>query len=285
MKKISFFLYAFALTGALFTISCNKDDDDEGSGPSYKKVSALVYKNYEGNGSDDSTVFTYDSKGFLTKVEEYEVTGSLKTLEYSYEFQYVKDTVVSVISYEWNGTTKIADDKDSIGYSKNRIEKFFEFDLINGKFVKEEDDITTVSYGANNLPSRYTYTPTEYLEVEYIGNNVSKTKDYEGGILRRTDTFVYDSKKNPFKGNPFYMGEFSFHNENNCTSEIDDYSTETNAYEYNSEGYPTKVTTTYTYTDSKKSGLIHSQLSKLSKMRTKMGSMESSTDVMKIYYK
>lgn len=42
MKKINYFIYAAALAGAVFTVSCNKDEDDDSAGTSYKKVSAVV---------------------------------------------------------------------------------------------------------------------------------------------------------------------------------------------------------------------------------------------------
>jgi hypothetical protein len=281
MKKFDYLMYAFAIAGSVFTISCNKDDNDDSK--SSGKISAIVYKDYEGAGTDDSTIFIYNSNGLLTKVEEYEVTSSSKTLYYSTEFAYVNNNFVTATSYEWTGTTKNPDYKDSVSYdSKNRVIKYLGFGVTNGKFVKDVEDTSSISYGTNNLPSKYEYGSDEYLELEYVNNNVTEAKYYSSNTLYETNTYSYDSKKNPLKGNPYFLGEFEYFNTNNYLSRTDDYGSENLQYEYNDEDYPVKATTTYNSNVSKKAGTITSRHKSYS---NKKAGLETYTEIIKFYYK
>jgi YD repeat-containing protein len=283
MKKFNFIMCALAITGTLFISSCGKDDDDDSKGNA-KQVSALVSS--DSDGDKDSIVFTYNASGVLTKAEDYDI-ATTKELIYSMDFEYKDNKMVSITSYEWDGTTKSWDDKDSISYdSNNRPEKLYDFYYSSGKPVLSSY-VTTITYNSNDLPVKYTYDSDEYQTCEYDGNsNVIKALDYYNDVLYYSNTFTYDTKKNPFKGNYCFMGEFSFYNTNNCTADVEAGFSTTYTYEYDSDGYPTKVTSQGSYSSSKKHLKMASEkhLKMTSEKHLKMAS-ESYSSVDKIYYK
>lgn len=240
MKKPFLFFYALSLAGAMSMISCNKVDDDEPQS-SEKQIKAYVYQEV-GNTSRDSIVFTYNSNGTLKVTENFEITGATKTMNYLNEFGYQNDKLVTITYYEMDGTAKLKDSKDSIAYdSNNRPHKIYDFNVNNGKFVLS-NYVTTISYNADNLPSKIEENATYYDNYEYTNKNLTKITAYENGVTN-TSNYSYDSKKNPFKNNPYFFGQEIFYSTNNYISSSGNGYTHTLTYEYNSEDYPTKITT------------------------------------------
>lgn len=237
MKKFNYFVYALALTGAVFMTSCGDDDDDD-SKETMKLVSAVV--SIDGS-YRDSTTFTYNTNGVLTKTEDYVINVTTK-MTGSCEYEYKNDRLITGTYYDWEGSTKTPDGKDSISYdSNNRPEKLYDFNYSNGKFVLSKYT-TTISYNSSNLPIKYTYNADENKALEYTDNNITKVLSYYENIVSTIVSYTYDTKKNPYKGNPNFMGEFSFYTTNNCLSMTGSEESQKYTYEYNSDGYPTKIT-------------------------------------------
>jgi len=111
-------------------------------------------------------------------------------------------------------------------------------------------------------------TITQYYTYEYDNNrNVTRQRQYsylaqegEGPVLIRETTYSFDNKNNPFFNFKQTGSPGIFSNPNNITETsstlfievpgIDKYTHSTSSYEYNSKGYPVKVTsgsTVYAY--------------------------------------
>lgn len=62
----------------------------------------------------------------------------------------------------------------------------------------------------------------------------------------RTSNFTHDTKKNPFKDNPQFMSDNIFYNTNNQLTSTWPGLSRTFTYEYDSDDYPSKITTVST---------------------------------------
>lgn len=266
MKKCNYLVFALSLSGALFT-SCNKNDDNfNGTKSSGKKVSAIV--NFDNEGvidRYDSTAFTYNTAGNLIKTEDYKINGSSKMLINSMEYSYISNRVVTITSFEWDGTTKIPEYMSSVRYnSNNKPSKVIDFDYYDRAFVM--CDTLAITYNSDNLPIKFEYTSEEYSTCEYTNNNLTKMVEYFYGD-QTTNEFNFDSYTNPFKGSPLYFFEYIYNNTNNYTSRTCTDETENVTYEYDNEGYPIKATIAETYLTSssrlKKAGSTYTSVRKI----------------------
>ncbi|MFT3738790.1 MAG: hypothetical protein QM786_08520 [Breznakibacter sp.] len=250
MKNFTFYVYAFMTASAVFVSSCSDDDDDNPTA-SVKQILAVV-KSEPNEAEHDSIVFSYNTNGELVQTDEYLVSGSSITKTGENKFTYKTGKLVSVETFEREGSAMVKSDKDSISYDdNNRIEKIFDFSVADDEFVLN-DYTTIVTYNDNSsLPSRYTFDTYGYQDYEYDArNNIVKLKDYDNGVLDGIDIYTYDTRKNPFKGNYLMVNELEFFNTNNILTVTGEDYRQVRTYEYNSEGYPTKTTLVETYPDS-----------------------------------
>lgn len=267
MKKCNYLVFALCLAGALLFTSCNKNEENlDGTKSSGKKVSAIVnFDNENVVDRYDSTAFIYNDDGNLIKTEDYKINGSSKLLINSMEFSYISNKVVTITSYEWDGTTKTPEYMSSVRYdSNNKPAKVIDFDYYNRAFVMS--DTLTITYNSDNLPIKYESSSEDYFTCEYTNNNLTKVVEYFFGE-QTTYEFNFDSYKNPFKGSPVYFFEYVYNNTNNYTSRTCTDETENVTYEYDSDGYPTKAIIAETYLTSsnhlKKAGSTYTSVRKI----------------------
>lgn len=238
-------LYLLAIVCLAF-VSCSKDDDEttpeEQSG---KKIKALSMVNGE---NKDSLTFTYDSEGLLIETKWYgNAWSTTLEAEYSTEYTYSNGKIIQGISYKWTNNVKRLDDKDSVEYTNATTQKYYEFNLVDGKFVKSSY-ITTVKLNASGLPVKFDYQDGDSTVLTYLNNNIVTEKEYSSGAVERTINYSFDSKKNPLKGSPSHFGEFEYYNANNISKVVFSGSNEANyTYEYDNDGYPVKYTYNSTY--------------------------------------
>lgn len=237
MKRKLFPIALLSVASLAVMQSCSKDDAAEDN-PTTPKISSIVSTD---KGGKDSISFVY-TDGVLTSADHFKFSPSA-VKNYSNEYIYKSGKLVNIYAYKWNGTTKTPEDKDSISYdTKNRIEKEFDYSYSNNKFVN--NFTTTYEYNSNNQLVKLNYSTGDYNSFQYDGNgNVETIKEYDNNVLDDTENYTFDTKKNPFKGFPFFLGDVEFYNTNNPIKVTNDSGyVSTRTYEYNAEGYPVKIT-------------------------------------------
>ena len=262
MKKISILLMGLIVLGSMFFSSCNKDDDDNNTTntPTSPVETKSFAKEIKNNGFLVAK-FEY-TNNLLTKSTSYDTTGASAGYE---TFEYINN-VASLFK----------------NYDKNEdLEYKLECEISNNKIVKRkvyydsdnDDNLDYVSYDTiyynDNKISKVegfsTSTGEKYYYTTYTwsGNNITEVKSYfkdystNQFILSYTDTYVFDTKKNPLYN--IGIGELFVDatnlSENNVTKQtnVSAYNNETTVYEsvieYNSKSYPTKVSETNTTTN------------------------------------
>jgi hypothetical protein len=243
MKKFNIMVAVAIALPSLFITSC-KDDDD----PEIVKTLSAIVTSVPYPLDRDSLVFDYDNE-ILTEVTSYRVVDGVATKKASTEFQYTNGKLIKIISYTWSGNTRTNSDKDSLFYDEeNHTVKEIDFYVDQNKNFVINGAYITATYSGDRL-DKLSYSSSEYSTPEYSHGNVVKWEHYFQNKLRSTDTYTFDNKKNPLKGNYyFYFNDdrTAFLSPNNYLSyqNGEDNYTETRAIEYDADGYPVKVTMT-----------------------------------------
>lgn len=225
MKKLT--LSAFLLAGLMFT-SCDKNDDNNTTEEGTVDVSKM-YLPLKMVADDYTTTFTYNNKGQVTKIVESD--------GYEYTFTYNVNQLTEVVetelgykttyTYQQSGTTIIL--KGIYEYNGQKNENT-ETLLIDTKGNLIDDDYFKYTYDtngnivkmANNYGEKATFT---YDTKNGVFKNLNLPKwvvayilDYKPNIVNNAVTIKYESEEDP---------------EENDSGTI--------KYEYNSDGYPTKM--------------------------------------------
>jgi len=241
--KNKLLLFSLLLAGSAFLFSCKKDTTTtDPSIETTKQISAFVSINSDGI---DSLVFTYDAAGVLTKMDEYTNHSSASlTHNFLTEFGYSGGKYVTRTKYSLSNNQKINYEKDSIGYDSNNLAvKLFGYNLdINNNFVLNTNYTTVITYNSSNLPVKFDHGNGNYDTYEnYTNGDVNTVKGYENNALIETDTYQYDNKNNPFKGNVAYFGNLAFYVTNDVVKETYGTDAINYTYTYNSANYPIKM--------------------------------------------
>ncbi|MBK0403200.1 hypothetical protein I5M27_09400 [Adhaeribacter sp. BT258] len=252
---------ALALS-ALVLFSCGKDDDKTATpnnpnnpgNPSNQKC--RITNAMEDDG--DETIFEYDSQRRLIK-QSYKDNGVLDTYYDTYEYNaagYISKSI------EWEGT-KMEEYSLYTYNNDGRLTKRESF-YNNGTSVVL-DDIITYEYDSNKRLIKKNYygdaslsVIEEYSTYSYPSANTAREMSYydrDGdGTVEHASTadYTFDDKKSPqlLLGVAF---DDEFISEHNVTREVytdpsgtGTPSIYTYSYEYNAEGFPTKITVNYT---------------------------------------
>lgn len=301
MKKLLF--CSLVICMALFA-SCSKDSSSTGNNGGGgggnitvgKKISELYHS------EENYAYVSYDNGITWTQIGHYESDNQLKErwhwnndkitsidyyhsgqYEYTYDFSYNSDGLVSQIVRDWEGVEKTV-----ISYNNQTISKFEQYwdgimqsawklEYSNGKIsrikceywnpdnilAKSQDNILSkllnidVKNFADNFNSK---DQLPYIDLTWSGNNVRKV-ELNASDYPMVESYVYDNKKNPYYGGNSLMAtlfidaDFSILSENNVTNSTltENDETEHYTYSYNYyEDYPMQLSSysEYTYTSS-----------------------------------
>jgi hypothetical protein len=259
MKKLKFLSLLLSLM-VIATTGCKKDDPDDNTGGGNDNPPATktcyVKKITEDKGK--YTEIAYNSNHKIVKATDYDSIGNP---ENSYvTFSYNTDgSLHEVLSYDNNAieakfiyhyTNSKPDSVYLFEDSGNGLNKIGVYAItLNGNKIGEMQMIAELS-GQTVVMQKTVYT--------YTGDNLTKKETYNLDFtshqlkLSETSLYEFDSKKNPFRGIglDYFFAEEMFFSVNNITKETnkdengnvmndDSYNY---TIEYNSDGYPTKVT-------------------------------------------
>ena len=246
MKKA--YLLSMILISLLFT-NCKKDNDKDDEASEAKKVVPTVIKNYDANGTLESTeTYTYDGR-LITKVLT--VSGADTTVSDYYYNDTTKgllDSIVSVKNGVFDGVSKYTNSNDLI----SRIETFdanrnlqIRQDFVH--YTGDKPDqlrmlIHASQYGDINLVGTITYSSDN-------AETMSLTGTISGLTFNQTITNTYDTNNPPFL-NVTSLFEPKINVNNVLTVTTDTSSTagnqhqvDTMVYTCNADKYPTRVDT------------------------------------------
>jgi YD repeat-containing protein len=202
--------------------------------PVSKQISCTVSGN-------DSIVFTYNTDGSIANYIRYSKQNNIYTPDIECAFQYTNSRFNKEYHYYYNGNVKNLQQIDSIIYnSKNLpVQKI----IVSGTY--QPIDTLTFTYNDNNLPAKIAWNSFTYNEFSYSANG-NVTTIIKVDAAKSTFTYQYDNKINPYKGNNLQFGSPEyFYAANNITKRTNGTDSKMFAYEYDADGYPTKVTTTW----------------------------------------
>lgn len=229
MKKL--ILSAFVLSGLLIT-SCDKNDDNTAKDNESVDISKM-YLPSKITAGDYTTNFTYNNKGQLTAIDESD--------GFSYSFKYEGDKLVGF---------EEGDSESKTTYTFTQIG-----DMITLNFVSEYKGEKQEGMNQLKVDSKGNLLQDEFFIYTYdaAGNNTKTTDEDEEGVA----TMSYDTK-NGFLKNvnlPKWVVNYLLGLHTNVVNNIvkfdfvsaeypEDNNSGTMVYEYNNDGYPTKLTAT-----------------------------------------
>jgi hypothetical protein len=215
--------------------SCKKNSDNTTIDPVSKQISYMVDEN-------DSTVLTYNTDGQITKSLVYQKSNHVYAPDVENVFKYTNGRFTAEYNYYYSNSIKKLEGIDSIVYDTKNLP----VQQIVFSDTHEPIDTLVMTYNSNNQPVKGAWGPTTYNEYEYsTAGNVTTIVKFD--LVRSVFTYLYDTKVNPFKGNNKYFGSPEyFYSTNNLTKRTLSSESKNFAYEYDADGYPTKITTTWT---------------------------------------
>lgn len=251
-------------SGAITWISANSDTDDNvtDTDNSESQVLAIVGVDASG-GSTDSTSYSYNTDGLLIKTQSFVISSGETTLSSYTDFEYANGKLIQyTINLLFNGTDIGVVNRDSIEYDSNN--KPAKIHIYSSSLLSDTTFYTyqVLTYNTENLLVKVGTFDRNNLGIiydyyTYSGNNMIKDDNYiwddisNGYVYTSQTNFEYDSSSNPYKGLNSYLTSYEFYNENNITKEtyiipeVGQSDTQTYTYEFNSTGYPVKITENY----------------------------------------
>lgn len=229
MKKI---IYLLSI-GFLILQSCSSSDN------SLQSSSSVLLKKAVWN---DGTIYDYLYQGNkITKIQGNDGSYS--------NFTYTGDFITKVDNFEVNS---LYNGHDEFLYSGNNLIQIKEFEGIVFKrkidFVYNNDNTRTRTHTVYNGTNTTTIVYKEY----YLNDEMIKEEKLNAnGSVNTTTVFTYDNKNYIFKNVTGYKNIINWydiggplHNTIKTVSTSTNYNTITNyLFEYNSNNYPTSVTT------------------------------------------
>lgn len=255
LKKITFILLIFTLAA----FGCKKTED-----PIVEPVaSGDRFINKIDNGVDGYSILTYNANNQVTSSTSYNEDGTSTGEETLFAYNGTK--LLTVISKD-NGSINLkqefiygsAETPDSLiiwsDDGTGTLVRYVSYTLTfnANKLIKGEINFSMAGQSIVIGKTEFTYSDNNLTEV--------KTYEMDGSfslVLAETELIQYDSKKNALHGiglDYFFMiSEMPFMSVNNITKytykdafgNIDQGSSYTNAIEYNTNNYPTKITSNY----------------------------------------
>lgn len=260
---------------AILLFSCSSDDSSDGNNLGSGTVLKTVKKYNNAGLLDLTTNYTYNSDGTISNSEIIDPTGfDSKTVDFNY------DNSGELIGWVEN---KPYDDFFEYGFDEINELTYSEGQIVEscinkvytqvGDFYDDQFDKVEVVYDGSNNPIEYThydYVPVftgdeSCTDVEYVSNSEFLEYDTIGNMIRYENngggffgsyyyTYEYDTNNHPYSnsGNQTWRNMLGFSSVNNIAIGYE-YDADTDAlnatiiyaYEYNSSGYPTKLTKTY----------------------------------------
>lgn len=257
LKKILFVALIFTLA----TIGCKKTDDN--TGDDSPNESGTCYVNKMDYGTDGYDEVMYNSDHLISSFVNYKADGTADGFVNSINYDGTK--LLTITSAD-NGNVKA---KFEYKYSNtsNPDSAIMWEDKGNGKLERTAFGLT---FSDDKLVKAESYFEVlgqsvviAKIEFTYSGDNLSEYKTYKFKVsslqmeLESTINFEYDSKKNPMHGVGldffFFETDIPFMSKNNITKctykdasgTVDQSKSFTNAIEYNTNNYPSKITTNY----------------------------------------
>lgn len=193
--------------------------------------------------------FGYQRPDFHYLTDSFKFSGNFLTRVFTYGNRYLggpfPDSLVTISKYNYNGNVLSYTTSDSILNDTREIR--IEFNS-NGQFARKIYHHKSIN---TDLLLEWKY--------EYQGDSIVLCKYYDYGVLRSTDTWYLDDKKTPTSNDSITVFPFSFNGaagfylweslpfnlKHNIKYRVSDNFIEPRLhiyYEYNSQGYPTKVT-------------------------------------------
>lgn len=259
MKTLKFLTLLFVGI-ALTTTSCKKTDDDNDNNDD-NNVKKTCYVNKMDYGKDYS-LLEYNSDHQVIKVSNYD---SLGNADGSYAtFTYVDGKLSNMMNWD-NGNLEM---KLTYHYgTSGKADSLYQYvDNGNGLELEAtfalfftEDNLTKVEGIKEFYGQSVTINKIEYT---YNNGNAIMMSNYEFDVptlslkLQSTTSYEYDTKKNPYRNiglNNFFVAfDISFMSVNNPIKStekdkdgiVSQDKSENYSYEYSSNDYPTKVTST-----------------------------------------
>ncbi len=257
IKKLFFVMLVFALAA----VGCKKTDEGGDNPPAPTKKTCYINKIDEG--SDGYSTITYDANHLITSAVNYDSNGVADgtVTNFTYDGKKLKSlisldngTVDSKIEFTYSGSST---PDSAVIYSDNGSgvlvrDGAYSLTFNGDKLIKKE---MKVSYSGQSIvisKTEYAYTNDNNTEIKSY--NINSSLQLE---LNSTETLEYDSKKNALHGiglDFFFFGsDMPFMSVNNITKYtykdgsgvVDISMSYTNTIEYNSNDYPTKITTNY----------------------------------------
>ncbi len=197
--------------------------------------------------------YTYDNAGKLSKYTVFGFNPTSNAIEEqrSYTFTYAGGNVDKIEGFLVNSATPFI--RYGYQYSTDgKVTKIIEENYSAGvnseaNFTYQPDNVVKVAYQYSNGGS------FEY-EMQYGNENVLADKTSRGAELCSNGVYTYDQQKNPFRMLGYVDYTLLNMSTNNKLTENVNYVgcafpsliPQSYTYQYNSDGYPTEATTTYT---------------------------------------
>ncbi|MDQ3289928.1 MAG: hypothetical protein M3Q05_01425 [Bacteroidota bacterium] len=263
----------------VFVSACDNNDDDPSPGGGGGNKDCVVTEMKEGS---NTTTFTYTNDQ-LTKAT-FDSAGTANDVYFTFERDNSNritkasqfdgtNANTGAIAYEYNAD-------NLVGRANYFIKQGSSTTLTNVLSITSEysnkvlsKTTTYINLAALGLPIQATI-PFSYTSYTSSNGNITKTMDYSIDpvflatinpasiptvaefmnhmVLTGSTEYQFDDKKNPVQPLGFLFQDASTVSVNNITNKVEKdetgatTNTTTNSYEYNSDGYPTKVTSAQT---------------------------------------
>ncbi|QMU28582.1 hypothetical protein [Adhaeribacter radiodurans] len=263
--------------------ACNNSDDDDPSPGGGGSQDCVITEMKEGNntttftytndqlskasfdsaGTANDNYFTFERNqaGQITKANQFD--GSNATTGYI-AYEYTTDGLVSKANYftvQGSSTTPINALSITSEYTNKVLSKtttYFNLATL-GIPIQATIPVSYTSYTSSNgnitKTMNYSLDPLFIQELlqDFDPTSIPTTAEFMNNmVLDGSTEYQFDDKKNPAQPLGFLFQDASTVSTNNITVKVDKddtgatTNTTNNVYEYNSDGYPTKVTSTET---------------------------------------
>jgi len=260
---------------AVLLFSCSSDDSSDGNNSESGSVLKTVKKYNNSGGLDQTTNYTYNTDGTISKTDIIDPSGfNNKTVNFFY------DNSGKLINWLEN---KPYDDFFEYGFDETNELTYSDGQIVEScinkvytqvdDFYDDQFDKIVVSYDGSNNPIEYSHyeyvvvstgnescadvtyvSNSEFLEYDSMGNMIRYENDNEGFFGSYYYTYEYDVKNHPYSdsGSQSWRNMLGFSSVNNISTGYE-YDVDTDVlnatityeYEYNLSNYPTKMTKVY----------------------------------------
>ena len=249
-------LYFSVLCAVTMVMSCSKANESERvEAYTIPQIERLVIDERPDDDDNDpyEVQFFYDDQG---RVEQAKINRLFNVQQ---DYDYDENGNLSGISFWYEDQDLLsAGERYILSYEDNQLKTV---ERISRPLISMDVDVKySYAYDSNqNLESitstNFIGTDSEFKSEERFewgqGGALNNTKSFREGELTLEFDYRNDNAHNPFRGNPYFIEQAIFHTSRNITesSAIDYIGTYDpvclvcqTTYEYNDEGFPTKIT-------------------------------------------